>query len=54
MFWVYALIAQWLFGAFWDAYNGYPNLGLFAAANALILFYALVVFVGIRESIEDF
>jgi hypothetical protein len=54
MFWVYALIAQWLFGAFWDAYNGYPNLGLFAAANSLILFYALVVFVGLRESIEDF
>jgi len=47
------IFSQWTAGAYWDFNNGYPSQGFFAAANALILGYALLVFVGFRNTLKD-
>ena len=49
----YLLLIQWCIGAYWDFQNGHPIHGIFAALNALFLCYAIVAFVGVRNSISD-
>ena len=48
-----AILMQWTAGAYWDFMNGYPSQGVFAAANAVILGYALLAFVGFRNAVGD-
>jgi cellulose synthase/poly-beta-1,6-N-acetylglucosamine synthase-like glycosyltransferase len=47
------IIVQWIFGAYWDFNNGYPSQGLFAAVNALILGYAVFIFIGAKDTVKD-
>ena len=49
----YLLVAHWLIGAGVDIFNDRWAHGLFAAANAALLFYAMYCFIGLRESRED-
>jgi len=49
----YLLVAHWLLGAGVDIFNDRWTHGLFAAANAALLFYAVYHFIGLRESRED-
>lgn len=49
----YLLVAHWLVGAGVDIFNDRWSHGLFAAANAALLFYAVYYFIGLRESRED-
>ena len=48
------LIGQWTTGAVWDFYNGFPSHGVFSALNAIIMAYAVSIFMGWRESWADF
>lgn len=49
----YLLLGQWMLGAYWDFLNGHPIHGVFATINAMFLGYAIIAFVGIRNSISD-
>jgi hypothetical protein len=49
----YLLIVHWLIGAGVDVFNDRWAHGMFAAANAALLFYAVYRFIGLRESRED-
>lgn len=51
--WTGALIAQWTLAAWWDFHNGFASHGFFAAANALILGYAVFAFIGVRHAFSD-
>ena len=48
-----AILMQWTARSNWDFKNGYRNQGVFAAANAVILGYALLAFVGFRNAVGD-
>ncbi|MEQ6916872.1 glycosyltransferase family 2 protein [Halomonas aquatica] len=50
---IYLILAHWLIGAGFDFASERWVHGVFAATNAALLFYGLVIFVGLRESIED-
>ncbi|HKK56623.1 glycosyltransferase family 2 protein [Marinobacter sp.] len=50
---IYLILAQWLVAAGFDFAAGRWAHGIFAAANAAMLAYGLVVFIGLRESLED-
>jgi len=47
------LLGWWTFGALMELEAGHRLNGLFALANAAFLLYALVRFVGLRETCED-
>ncbi len=47
------LLGWWTFGALMELEGGHRLTGLFALANAAFLLYALVRFVGVRETWED-
>lgn len=49
----YALLAQWLVAAGVDMAAGRWPHGLFALVNSAFLLYALLTFIGLRESRED-
>jgi cellulose synthase/poly-beta-1,6-N-acetylglucosamine synthase-like glycosyltransferase len=49
----YALMLHWFTGAGFDAVEGLWAHAIFAAANAGLMLYAIAVFVGFRESLED-
>lgn len=49
----YLLVIHWLIAAGVDIFNDRWGHGLFAAANAALLFYAVYHFIGLRESRED-
>ena len=49
----YLLIVHWLIGAGVDVFNDRWAHGMFAAANAALLFYAVYRFIGLRESRDD-
>lgn len=53
LLWTGALIAQWTLAAWWDFQNGFASHGFFAAANALILSYAVAAFIGVRHAFRD-
>jgi hypothetical protein len=47
------IIVQWIFGAYWGFNNGYPSQGFFAAVNAIILGYAVFIFIGAKDTVKD-
>jgi cellulose synthase (UDP-forming) len=49
----FALLAFWLVGSAVDAFAGHWVTALCGIANAALLFYAIFVFVGLREGWED-
>jgi cellulose synthase/poly-beta-1,6-N-acetylglucosamine synthase-like glycosyltransferase len=51
--WILLLMVQWSLGAVWDFRQGYITHGLFAGANALVMAYALVTFIGWRAAWRD-
>lgn len=50
---IYLILAQWLLAAGFDFAAGRWAHGSFAAANATLLAYGLVAFIGLRESLQD-
>lgn len=50
---VYSLLVHWLSGAAWDAAAGRWLHAGFALANAAMLLYAVVGFIGLREGWQD-
>jgi cellulose synthase (UDP-forming) len=50
---LYVLIFMLLFGAIFSALDGHELTGAAAGVNALLLFYAVAAFVGLRDSRED-
>lgn len=48
-----AFLAQWVYGSILDFNKGYVGHGLFSAANALILAYAIIAFIGLRYTVMD-
>ena len=49
----YAILAYWLLGTVLECLHGRPLLAAFALANAAFLAYAMVAFIGLRESWDD-
>jgi cellulose synthase/poly-beta-1,6-N-acetylglucosamine synthase-like glycosyltransferase len=49
----YAILAHWLLGTVLEYLHGRPLLAVFALANAAFLAYAMVAFIGLRESWDD-
>jgi cellulose synthase/poly-beta-1,6-N-acetylglucosamine synthase-like glycosyltransferase len=49
----YVILAHWLLGTVLEYFHGRPFLAAFALANAAFLAYALVAFIGLRESWQD-
>lgn len=47
------MLAHWVVGASGDFVDGNFNHAVFAVVNAMFLAYALVAFIGVRESVED-
>lgn len=50
---IYALLTQWLVSAYGDFADNHISQGAFALINAAILFYAITIFIGFRESWDD-
>ncbi len=50
---IFAIFTQWLFSAFGDFNIGHYNQGAFAFLNAAILFYAVFIFIGLRDGWSD-
>lgn len=48
-----AFLTQWVYGSILDFNKGYVGHGLFSAANALILAYAIIAFIGLRYAVTD-
>ena len=51
--WIGFLMVQWTIGAVWDFRQGFITHGLFAGANALVMAYAVVTFIGLRSAWRD-
>jgi cellulose synthase (UDP-forming) len=49
----YVLFAQFFIGGVFSAVNGQIILGMFSMVNAAVLLYAIISFIGFRESYED-
>ncbi|NTW55935.1 MAG: glycosyl transferase [Chlorobiaceae bacterium] len=49
----YALFAQFFAGGIFSAVSGHLVLGIFSMVNAVVLLYAIISFIGLRESYED-
>lgn len=49
----YALLASWLIGFGVESVAGRGFTAAFCLANAVMLAYAIIVFIGLRESLED-
>ena len=49
----YVLLAQFLFGGTYSILKDHLFLGCFSLMNAAILLYAIIIFVGLKESFED-
>ena len=49
----YAILAHWLLGTVFEYLHGRPLHAAFALANAAFLAYAIVTFIGLRESWDD-
>ncbi|TCV90243.1 glycosyltransferase family 2 protein [Sulfurirhabdus autotrophica] len=50
---IFAILAQWLYSAHGKYDIGHYNQGVFALLNAAILFYAIFIFIGLRDSWGD-
>ena len=49
----YVLLAQFLLGGIYSILKDHLFLGCFSLMNAAILLYAIIIFVGLKESFED-
>ena len=49
----YVLLAQFLLGGMYSILKAHLFLGCFSLMNAAILLYAIIIFIGLKESVED-
>ena len=49
----YGLLAQFLVGGVYSIVKDHVFLGCFSLMNAAVLLYAIVIFIGLKESVED-
>ena len=49
----YVLLAQFLLGGIYSILKAHLFLGCFSLMNAAILLYAIIIFIGLKESVED-
>ena len=49
----YVLLAQFLLGGMYSILKDHLFLGCFSLMNAAVLLYAIIIFIGLKESVED-